>query len=151
MQPVRQSHRFSKSTQAKNSVCNIESSSTGNQIDKNNKNKRTRSLPSDMPIKKTKKSKLVYAPDMPVEEPKKSKLAYAPAVEFAPNNGSNPISLNSKNSSKTDEATAKMKLEITSKPIASDEIDHPVLQLQMEGFGRAYALRQETGQHLFTY
>nr|GEW18107.1 hypothetical protein [Tanacetum cinerariifolium] len=123
MQPVRQSQRFSKSTQAKNLVCNIESPSTGNQIDKNNKNKRTRSLPSDMPIEETKKSKLVYAPDMPVEEPKKSKLAYAPDFDVV------------------DEATAKMKLEITSKPIASDEIDHPVLQLQMEGFGRAYALR----------
>nr|GEZ75019.1 hypothetical protein [Tanacetum cinerariifolium] len=101
-----------------------------------------------MLIEETKKSKLVYAPDMPVEEPKKSKLAYAPVVEFAPNNGSNPISLNSKNSSKTgidviDEATAKMKLEITLKPNTSDETDHLVLQLHMEGFGRAYALQQE--------
>ncbi|GKA69536.1 calcium-dependent protein kinase 8-like protein [Tanacetum coccineum] len=34
-----------------------------------------------------------------------------------------------------DEAAAKLKLEITSKPIASDEIDHSVLQLQMKGFG----------------
>ncbi|GKB12031.1 hypothetical protein Tco_0845954 [Tanacetum coccineum] len=36
-----------------------------------------------------------------------------------------------------DEAAAKLKLEITSKPIASDEIDRSVLQLQMKGFGRA--------------
>ncbi|GJW73372.1 hypothetical protein Tco_0132742 [Tanacetum coccineum] len=39
-----------------------------------------------------------------------------------------------------DEETAKMKLEITSKPIASDEINHLVLQIQMEGFGRAYEM-----------
>ncbi|GJS37564.1 hypothetical protein Tco_0535946 [Tanacetum coccineum] len=48
-----------------------------------------------------------------------------------------------------DEATAKMKLEITSKPIASDEINHPVLQLQMEGFGRAHCkARQAAGKQL---
>ncbi|GJS37563.1 hypothetical protein Tco_0535945 [Tanacetum coccineum] len=51
-----------------------------------------------------------------------------------------------------DEATAKMKLEITSKPIASDEIDHLVLQLQMEGFGRAHCkARQAVGKQLEDY
>nr|GEV23947.1 putative nuclease HARBI1 [Tanacetum cinerariifolium] len=62
---------------------------------------------------------------MPIEETKKSKLIYAPGIDVI------------------DEATAKMKLEITLKPTASDETDHLVLQLQMEGFGRAYALQQE--------
>ncbi|GJR34462.1 hypothetical protein Tco_1210146 [Tanacetum coccineum] len=47
------------------------------------------------------------------------------------------------------EATAKMKLEISLKPIALDEIDHPVLQLQMEGFGRAHCkARQAAGKQL---
>lgn len=47
-----------------------------------------------------------------------------------------------------DEAAAKLKMEITSKPLALDEIDRKILQMEMETLSLSKAARSDKGEAL---